>query len=135
MMDLRIYIRLILSSNSVLLLYKCLSIKLYRVKTRWNKKLAENWTRLIYRMSGPPMGGQGPPMGMNPQHMGMNPQMMPNPQMANQMGHQMPPQMMHQMHPGQVRTNYSFCWNFFSWFSSPWSFWYFSLKLTQLFST
>ena len=55
------------------------------------------------------MGGQGPPMGMNPQHMGMNPQMMPNPQMANQMGHQMPPQMMHQMHPGQVRTNYSFC--------------------------
>ena len=49
------------------------------------------------------MGGQGPPMGMNPQHMGMNPQMMPNLQMANQMGHQMPPQMMHQMHPGQVR--------------------------------
>ena len=56
------------------------------------------------------MGGQGPPMGMNPQHMGMNPQMMPNPQMANQMGHQMPPQMMHQMHPGQVRNNFS--WEF-----------------------
>ena len=74
-------------------------------------ELKNELRKTISRMSGPPMGGQGPPMGMNPQHMGMNPQMMPNPQMANQMGHQMPPQMMHQMHPGQVRKRLS--WEIF----------------------